>query len=278
MQKQKFQKLLEIVKYSFLLYLFLIIFFVHKIIGIELRGDYIQGGLIIGNASQSTKLFLDGISIPTDNKGNFLFGFGRNHPNISNLKIVSPEGEITKKKLLIKSRKYNIQKINNLDNKKVTPPKEFYERIKNEVRIIKAAKSIKVSYPYYKKGFIIPTQGVITGVYGSQRILNGKPRRPHYGLDIANIKGTSVIATSDGIIVLAENDLYFSGGTVIISHGQGLTSSYLHLSSISVVVGEKVVQGQNVGQIGATGRATGPHLDWRMEIRGVRIDPRLLLK
>ena len=101
MQKQKFQKLLEIVKYSFLLYLFLIIFFLHKIIGIELRGDYIQGGLIIGNASQSTKLFLDGISIPTDNKGNFLFGFGRNHPNISNLKIVSPEGEITKKTIMI---------------------------------------------------------------------------------------------------------------------------------------------------------------------------------
>ena len=123
----------------------------------------------------------------------------------------------------------------------------------------------------------MPTQGIITGVYGSQRILNGIPKRPHYGLDIANQEGTDVISVSDGIIVLAEEDLYFSGGTIIISHGQGLTSSYLHLSKITTKVGELVYQGQKLGEIGSTGRSTGPHLDWRMEVHGVRIDPKLLL-
>ena len=123
----------------------------------------------------------------------------------------------------------------------------------------------------------MPAEGIITGVYGSQRILNGTPKRPHYGLDIANKMGTDVIATSDGEIVLVEKDLFYSGGTIIISHGLGLTSSYLHLSSILVEKGDVVVQGQKVGEIGATGRATGPHLDWRMQIRETRIDPRLLL-
>ena len=123
----------------------------------------------------------------------------------------------------------------------------------------------------------MPTKGIITGVYGSQRIFNGIPKRPHYGLDIANKKGTDIIATCDGEIVLTQNDLFFSGGTIIISHGQGLTSSYLHLSSILVKVGDIVRQGQIIAKMGDTGRATGSHLDWRMEIRGVRIDPKLLL-
>ena len=124
----------------------------------------------------------------------------------------------------------------------------------------------------------MPVQGIITGVYGSQRILNGVPKRPHYGIDIANKKGTIVVSPSDGIVVLTEDDLYFSGGTIIISHGLGLTSSLLHLSEIFVKVGEKVHLGQEIGRVGSTGRSTGPHLDWRMEINGTRIDPQLLIK
>ena len=123
----------------------------------------------------------------------------------------------------------------------------------------------------------MPVEGIITGVYGSQRILNGIAKRPHYGIDIANKEGTEVISPSDGVIVLAEQDLFFSGGTIIISHGMGLTSSLLHLSEIFVSVGDKVDIGEKIGRVGSTGRSTGPHLDWRMEVRGIRVDPQLLI-
>ena len=278
MQKQKFQKLLKIINYNFFINFFLFFFLITNLLAIELKGNYIQGGLIIGKTDSNLKIFLDDTPIPVDKNGYFLFGFDRKHAASSILKIIFSTDKIVEKKLLIKNREYQIQKINNLDENKVVPPKAFYERIKKEIAIIKKAKKINIEEAYYKKGFIMPAKGVITGVYGSQRILNGKPRRPHYGLDIANKKGTPVLASSDGIIVLAEKDLYFSGGTIIMSHGQGLTSSFLHLSAISVKVGDKVIQGQVIGSMGATGRATGSHLDWRMEIRGVRIDPRLLLK
>ena len=124
----------------------------------------------------------------------------------------------------------------------------------------------------------MPALGIITGVYGSQRILNGIPKRPHYGIDIANKLGTPILAPSDGVVVLAEKNLYFSGGTVIISHGRGLTSSLLHLKDIFVQENNIIKKGQVIGLMGDTGRATGSHLDWRMEIRGVRIDPHLLIK
>ena len=262
------------------IYLIIIIYIlvpVNKASDLELRGNYIQGGLIIGKTDKETKVFLDDMLVPKDSEGYFLFGFHRDHSKRAILKTIDKNKNHSSKELKVEKREYVIQKINNLEENKVTPPKAFYERINSEIKLIKKAKKVLVKKSFYKKGFIMPASGVITGVYGSQRVLNGKPRRPHYGLDIANKTGTDVIATSDGIIVLAEKDLYFSGGTIIMSHGQGLTSSYLHLSKILVHVGDKVYQGQKVAEIGSTGRATGPHLDWRMEIRGVRIDPNLLL-
>ena len=234
---------------------------------LDLQGNYIQGGLIVGKTDKDTIVFLDNVLVPKDNNGFFLFGFNRDHSERVILKTIDKNKKYFFKELKIKKRNYNIQKINNLQKNKVTPPQKFYDRINAEQNSIKKAKKTEVKELFYKKGFIIPSKGIITGVYGSQRILNGKPKRPHYGLDIANKIGTEVIATSDGIIVLVEEDLYFSGGTIIISHGQGLTSSYLHLSKILVNVGDQVYQG----------RATGPHLHWGMEIRGIRIDPNLLL-
>ena len=124
----------------------------------------------------------------------------------------------------------------------------------------------------------MPAQGIITGVYGSQRILNGIPKRPHYGIDIANKIGTPILAPSDGVVVLVEKNLYFSGGTIIISHGRGLSSSLLHLNDILVEKQAIIKKGEVIGFMGETGRATGPHLDWRMELRGVRVDPYLLIK
>ena len=271
----RLRKLKKINKSICIILLFL--FYYSDIKSIELYGDYIQGGLVIGKLTSNANVYLDDKVIPVDSEGNFLFGFSRKNNILSKLKIIYSSGKIYEKKINVKTRKYKIQRIDSLDKNKVNPPKDFFNRIIAENRLIKAAKSTKVLKPYYKKGFIMPAEGIITGVYGSQRILNGTPKRPHYGLDIANKMGTDVIATSDGEIVLVEKDLFYSGGTIIISHGLGLTSSYLHLSSILVEKGDVVVQGQKVGEIGATGRATGPHLDWRMQIRETRIDPRLLL-
>ena len=125
-------------------------------------------------------------------------------------------------------------------------------------------------------GFQWPAIGPISGVYGSQRIYNGTPRSPHYGVDVAVPTGTPVLAPSSGVVTLAEPDLFYSGGTIILDHGFRLSSSFLHLSKVHVAVGQEVKQGELIGEVGATGRATGPHLDWRMSWRNQRIDPQLL--
>jgi murein DD-endopeptidase MepM/ murein hydrolase activator NlpD len=125
-------------------------------------------------------------------------------------------------------------------------------------------------------GFVWPAQGPISGVYGSQRFYNGEPRNPHYGVDVAVPKGTPVHAPAAGVVTLAEPDLYFSGGTVILDHGYRLSSTFLHMSEVSVQVGDELQAGDLIGAVGSTGRATGPHLDWRMNWRQQRIDPQLL--
>ena len=264
-------------KGKYLYFFFLFFFLLEKISALDLQGNYTQGGLVFGKLDSRAKVFLDEKSIPVDEYGNFVFGFKRKHKTQSVIKVAYESGKTFVRTIKIHKRKYKIQKINNLDKKKVTPPKSYYERIKRETALIKKSKGIFYNYPYYKVGFVMPVEGVITGVYGSQRILNGVAKRPHYGIDIANIEGTEVISPSDGVIVLAEKDLFFSGGTIIISHGMGLTSSLLHLSEIFVSVGDKVNIGEKIGRVGSTGRSTGPHLDWRMEVREVRVDPQLLV-
>ncbi|MBF96198.1 MAG: Murein DD-endopeptidase MepM [Alphaproteobacteria bacterium MarineAlpha9_Bin4] len=244
----------------------------------DLKGNFIQGGLLVGKLSVGDALYYNGKKIPIDETGEFIIGIGRKHPNFGNIKIVTTEKKEILKNIEIKQRKYNIQKINNLKKSKVTPPAEFYDRIKLENRRIKKAKATNVEYSHYHAGFIMPAEGILTGVYGSQRILNGIPKRPHYGIDIANKIGSPILAPSDGIVVMVEKDLYFSGGTIIISHGRGLTSSLLHLKKILVEPGSFIKKGELIGLMGDTGRATGSHLDWRMELRGVRIDPYLLIK
>ena len=273
---QKLKRLNRIINF-FLFCIYLLFYSVYGL-SFELKGNFIQGGLLFGKVSLDDTIYFNEQLIPIDKVGEFILGLGRNHPVQNKLRIVSKSGISKLKTIEIKKREYAIQKINNLNADKVTPPKEFYERIKAEIKIIKMAKSENIDYSYYKVGFIMPAKGIITGVYGSQRILNGVPKRPHYGIDIANKEGSPIIAPSDGIVVLVEKDLYFSGATIIISHGNGLTSSLLHLKEIFVEEGSYVKKGQLVGSMGDTGRATGSHLDWRMELRGVRIDPHLLIK
>ena len=259
------------------LFVFIFLLFGPQSPALELQGDFVQGGIAYGKVVDSTKVFLDSKKIPVYEDGTFVIGFYRKNNEISILKLVYENGNILEKKMNIRKRIYKVQKINKLDNKKVTPPESFLNRIKEEAQLVKKSKKKIYDYPFFRVGFMMPTNGIITGVYGSQRILNGVPKRPHYGIDIANKKGTAVYSPSDGIIVLSERNLYFSGGTIIISHGMGMTSSLLHLSKIFVEVGEKVKKGDKIGLMGSTGRSTGPHLDWRMEVGGIRIDPEIVL-
>jgi len=166
-----------------------------------------------------------------------------------------------------------------LDEKQVTPPEEVYERIKLENKLIAEARAIETDLDFFKDKFIIPVDdAIITGVYGSQRILNGKPKWPHYGLDFAQKEGTPVKAMLDGIVTLAEPDLYYSGGTLIFDHGHGISTLYMHMQKIFVKKGQKIKQGEVIGTVGSTGRATGPHLDIRLNWFGTRLDPATALK
>jgi murein DD-endopeptidase MepM/ murein hydrolase activator NlpD len=163
----------------------------------------------------------------------------------------------------------------------VTPPEEVLERIARERALVREAKSARLERPEFlrwvRSGLSWPATGRISGVYGSQRFYNGTPGSPHYGVDVARPTGHPVVAPGPGIITLAEPDLFYSGGTVILDHGYGLSSSFLHLSEVLVEVGDEVAQGTWLGKVGATGRATGPHLDWRMSWFDQRIDPQLLV-
>ena len=237
-------------------------------------GKFIQGSFILGKTEPGSEVFIDKKKVKVTTEGYFAFGLGRDRKN--DVVITVNKKKIIKK---VFKREYKIQRIDGLEEKKVTPPEEVYERIKRENKWIGEARAINSDLDFFKHKFINPLDNaIITGVYGSQRILNGIPKRPHFGIDIANKLGSPIIAPSDGVIVMVEKDLYFSGGTIIISHGRGLTSSLLHLKEILVERGSFVRKGQLIGLMGDTGRATGSHLDWRMELRGVRIDPNLLVQ
>lgn len=244
-----------------------------------IKGEKIAGGIILFKSSEGIRAFLDDQEIPVAANGSFVIGFHREPKSVQILKIIGDK--IDEEYILsIENRIYDIQRIDGIEPSKVNPPKNVLDRIKREIQLVKKARYLSrfIMQPYYENGFKFPAEGPISGVYGSQRILNGEPRRPHYGIDIALPVGHPVLAAGSGKVVLAEKDLYFSGGTIIIGHGQGLTTTYLHLSAINVNVGQIVNKGFVIGEVGDTGRVTGPHLDWRAEWMGRRIDPSYLIK
>ena len=245
--------------------------------GITLDGNLIQGGLTLGTAPPGTELRLNDRAVRVAEDGAFVFGFGRQAPERATLHVRYPDGTRETRQLEVKSRQYETQRINGLPSRMVTPSEETLKRIRRENSWIADVRRLDTDRPYYRTGFVWPAIGPVSGVYGSQRILNGEPRRPHYGLDIAAGQGAPVYSPADGVIALAEKDLYFTGGTVMIDHGYGITSVMSHMESVSVSVGQSVRQGDAIGTVGATGRATGPHLDWRVNWFEVRLDPALLL-
>ena len=196
--------------------------------------------------------------------------------DISITKIIKGKKEIITKQVL--KRKYNIQRIDGLAESKVTPPESVYKRIKKENNAIGEARAINSDLIFFKEKFIMPVEGIISGVYGSQRILNGKPRWPHYGIDIAAKLGTMIKSSGAGIVTMAEDDLYYTGGTIIMDHGHGISTIYSHLENVLVSVGDKINQGDVIGTVGSTGRSTGPHLDFRINWFQTRLDPMSVLK
>ena len=258
----------KIIKY--ILIIFLLNF---KVLAVEFDGKFIQGHFIIGKTDPGTKVKIDKKQVKVSKDGYFAFGLDRDrkYDVVITIEKDGVKEKITKR---VQKRKYNIQKIDGLEEKKVTPPEEVYERIKKENKLIAEARAVDSDLDFFKDKFIIPVDdSIITGVYGSQRILNGKPKWPHYGLDFAQKEGTPVKAMLDGTVTLSESDLYYTGGTLIFDHGHGISTLYMHMQKILVEKGQKVKQGEVIGTVGSTGRATGSHLDIRLNWFDTRLDP-----
>ena len=259
-------------------YILVIILICFKVSAVEFNGKFIQGHFIIGKTDPNSEITIDKKQIRVSKDGYFAFGIGRDrkYDVVITIKKNGTKVRFVKK---VQKRKYNIQRIDGLEEKKVTPPEEVYERIKNENKLIAKARSIDSDLDFFKDKFILPVEdAIITGVYGSQRILNGKPRWPHYGLDFAKDEGTPIKAMISGTVTLVEPDLYYTGVTLIFDHGHGISTLYMHMHEIFVEKGQKVKQGDIIGTVGSTGRATGAHLDIRLNWFDVRIDPATALK
>ena len=245
---------------------------------LELQGEPIQGGLLWGQTDPGVNITQEGRAVRVSDEGLFLIGFGRDHGAKSVIEATAPSGTIERRELRVRQREYPTQRIDGLPKSKVSRfTAEDLKRIRKESAQARKARSRDDPRNDWRNGFIWPAIGPITGVYGSQRILNGKPRRPHFGVDVAGPVGTPVIAPADGVVTLTHTDMYFSGGTLILDHGHGLSSSFLHLSKLRAQVGQQVQKGDVIAEIGATGRVTGPHLDWRMNLGSHRIDPQRLV-
>ena len=243
---------------------------------IEFEGKFLQGHYIIGITNPSAKIIIDKKEVKVSNDGYFVFGIDRDRKfDLTITKIQNGKKEKIIKKVL--KRKYNIQRIDGLEESKVTPPESVYKRIKDENNKIGKARSINSDLPFFKNQFIMPVEGIISGVYGSQRILNGKPKWPHYGIDIAAKQGTMIKSSGSGTVTMAEDDLYYTGGTIIMDHGHGISTIYSHLENVMVSVGDKINQGDIIGTVGSTGRSTGPHLDFRINWFQTRLDPMSVL-
>jgi len=252
---------------------FIFLFFTTSSFALTFNGKFIQGSFILGKTEPGSEVFIDKQKVKVTPEGYFAFGLGRDRKN--DIIITINEKKIVKK---VFKREYKIQRIDGLEEKKVTPPEEVYERIKRENKWIGEARAINSDLDFFKNKFINPLENaIVTGVYGSQRILNGKPKWPHYGIDFAADEGTEIKAMLDGVVTLAEPDLFYTGGTLIFDHGHGISTLYMHMKTLMVKIGQKVKQGDVIGTVGSTGRSTGAHLDVRLNWFQTRLDPATVL-
>jgi murein DD-endopeptidase MepM/ murein hydrolase activator NlpD len=242
---------------------------------LQLEGAVQQGALVRGQVEPGAQVTLDGKPLRVAPDGRFIFGLERDAPAHATLNVAFADGSRAHRDLDVAARHYDIQRIDGLPPQQVTPDPALLERIKREAALVRQARAADSDALFFEAPLLWPARGPISGVYGSQRILNGEPRQPHFGVDVAAPAGTPVGAAASGIVTLAERDLYLTGGTIIIDHGYGLSTTYMHLATVGVAVGQAVAAAAPIGTVGATGRVTGPHLDWRVNWYQVRLDAAL---
>ncbi|MCB2112443.1 MAG: M23 family metallopeptidase [Parvularculaceae bacterium] len=244
---------------------------------LALTGDLVQGGLVFATTLPGARVSLDGEPVMVSDEGRFILGFGRDHGKSALLVVTHADSSVVRRALDIADREFPVDRIDGLDQSKVSGFTEAQLKKIGEDNAKKdAARKVSDPAPFWAGGFSWPVTGRISGVFGSQRILNGEAKRPHSGVDVAAPAGAPVKAPADGIVRLAESNMYFEGGLVFIDHGQRLESAFLHLSRIDVKAGERVKAGQVIGAVGATGRATGPHMHWSLKWMGTLVDPALV--
>lgn len=245
---------------------------------LELKGPLQQGGMVIGQAQPGSQVFLDSTVVKVSPEGLFVVGFGRDAKPNAELLVKRLDGSEQRRQLSIAPRKYNIQRVEGISKAIMSPNQETLIRIRSEAAEVRQARAQLLDRMDFSGRFQWPLVGPISGVYGSQRVYNGVPKNPHYGVDVAAVTGTPVTTPAPGTVTLAHPDMFYSGGTLIIDHGFGVSSTLMHLSAVLVAVGDEVVPGDIVAKVGSSGRATGPHLDWRMNWLKERIDPQLLVE
>jgi murein DD-endopeptidase MepM/ murein hydrolase activator NlpD len=243
---------------------------------VELRGDWRQGSVIFGKAAPGSTASFNGKPLRVSPEGLFLIGLDRDEGPKALVVVARPGVATFRREFEITKREYDIQRLDGLPEKMVTPPPAALARIEKDIARSRSARSRDTPRVDFAGTFMWPIVGRISGVFGSQRILNGKPKQPHYGVDVAVPVGTRVRAPASGVVSLAVTDMYYTGGTLMIDHGHGLTSTLMHLNKLLVKEGEEVTQGQVVAESGMTGRATGPHLDWRVSWFDARVDAQRL--
>lgn len=244
--------------------------------GVQLQGNFIPGGMVTGTAPGNVQVQFQQRKLLRSADGLFVLGFNRDDATQQQLVIMQDDGKQQTLPFTISAREYDVQKVNGVPARTVNPDPKDMARIEKEIQQVAQARETVSPQAFFKNGFVWPVKGPVSGVYGSQRIFNGEPRSPHFGVDLAVKAGTQIVAPADGVIRLAEKDLFFSGGTIILDHGMGINSGYLHMSKLLVKTGDTVKQGQPIGLVGSSGRATGPHLCWRLNWYQSRLDPQLV--
>ena len=244
----------------------------------KMSGKFTQGSLIVGQLKPGTLVHLDNEPLDVTDSGQFVFGFGRDAELEHILSWQNDDGSLHSQEITLTEREYQTQSITGVPQKMVTPAADKVARIQAEAVLVRNARKTVSQRAFFLQKFVAPLVGDITGVYGSQRIFNGTPKRPHFGLDFAGPVGALVYAPADAVVTLTHDDMYYSGGTLIIDHGYGVSSTFIHLSELLVSKGQKVKKGDVIAKVGQGGRSTGPHLDWRINWYNVRIDPQLVLE
>jgi len=240
---------------------------------LALTGSLEQGSLVQGKADVGTKIVLDGASLHVSADGKFAFGLAYDRTKPASIVATYADGSNETRLVTAVVRQYEIQRITGLPEKYVTPPADVLARRKGELAMIAAAREADSDTDWFAEPFDWPAEGIVSGLFGSQRILNGEPKEPHFGVDIAAAAGTAIHAPAPARVALAQPDFYLEGGLTILDHGHGVTTCYLHQSKLLVKAGDTVTRGQEIGLVGMTGRATGPHLHWGLNWFQVRLDP-----